>query len=142
MKAEVASLLRHHCYELIRMDKLIPEARVGLGIEYLFEPINYDFVSIRVAKLFVVGKPQIHVIIGPEIDCDQRRAQRNYRRRQKSDPGTALDRVKNRDTGIRRYADDPFQRFQSQNSCVAALVELHAMLFDDPVVAEIREGFW
>ncbi len=30
------------------MDKLIPEARVGLGIEYLFEPIDYDFVSIRV----------------------------------------------------------------------------------------------
>jgi hypothetical protein len=56
-KAEVAFLLRHQGYEIIRMDELIPEARVGLGIEYLLEPINYNFVSIRLAKLFVVGKP-------------------------------------------------------------------------------------
>ena len=95
------------------MDEFIPEARVDFGIEYLFEPINYDFVSIRVAKLLMVGKPQIHVIIDPEINWDERHAESSYRRRQKPDPGASFDSVENRDAGICRYANDPFQLFQS-----------------------------
>src|SRR5665213_3077801 len=139
LKAEIASLLGHQRYQFIRMDKFIPEAGIGLGIEYLFEPIDDDLVPIGVAKFLVVGQPQIHVIIDPEIDRDQRRAERNHRRRQKSDPRTSFDRIENRDTRIRRYADDPFQRFQSQNSRVAGLVELNPVLLDDAMIPEVRE---
>src|SRR6478752_7965809 len=124
------------------MDKLIREARIGLGIEYLLEPVNDDLVPIRVAKLLVVGEPQIHVIIDAEVDGDERRSECAHRRRQKSDPSSPFDRVENCDTGVCRYADDPFQRLQSENSCVAGLVELHAMLLHDPMVWKIGKRFW
>jgi hypothetical protein len=65
-----------------------------------------------------------------------------WRTSAKSHACASLDGVENRDTGIGRYADNPFQRFQAQNPCIAGLVELHAMLLDDPVIPEIRNGFW
>ncbi len=55
------------------MNKLVPEARITLGIEYLFQPIDDDLVPIRVTKLPVIGKPKIGVMTkAVHIDGDQR----------------------------------------------------------------------
>ena len=50
---------------------------MGLGIEDALQPFNDDLVAIGVAKFLVIGKPQIHVVVDPEIDGDERCAERN-----------------------------------------------------------------
>ena len=45
------------------MNKLVPEARIIFGIEYLFQPIDNDLVPVRVSKLLVVGEPKIGMMM-------------------------------------------------------------------------------
>ena len=45
------------------MNKLIPEARVGFGIEDLLDPIDDDLVPMGVTKLLVIGKPKIGMMV-------------------------------------------------------------------------------
>jgi hypothetical protein len=46
LESEICSRSGHEGYEIVWVNKFVPEARVGFGIEYLFEPIDDDLVSI------------------------------------------------------------------------------------------------
>ena len=57
------------------MNELVLETGIGFRIEYLLQPVDDDLVAVGVAKLLVVGEPEIGVVTDAEIDGDEVRTQ-------------------------------------------------------------------
>ena len=121
------------------MNELVLEAGIGFGVEYFLQPVDDDLVAVGVAKLLVVGEPEIGMMMDAEIDGDQVRSQRDRRCRQETHSGAAFHRVENADARIGLDPDNAFQRRQSQHPRICGIVNLRRLLDHQPVVFDFGE---
>ena len=96
-KPETRPRRGHQRNEIVRMNELVPEAGIDLRIENLLQPVDDDLVPVGVAKLLVVGQPEIGVMMDAEIDGDQRHAHRDHDVGRKPIAGGAFHRVQHAD---------------------------------------------
>src|ERR1700687_5751973 len=139
LQPEICSRSGHEGYEIVGMNKFVPEARVGFGIEDLLEPIDDDLVSIRVTKLLVISKPEVSVVVNTQVDGNQVCAHRHRRGRQKAHACASFNGVENSDTGVRFYSNNAFQGLQSQTPGIGGIVYLRRMLYDQSVIPDLRK---
>jgi len=63
VQSEICSRSSHEGHKIVWVNKFIPEARVGFGIEDLFKPIDDDLVPFRATKLLVISKPKVGMVV-------------------------------------------------------------------------------
>src|ERR1700738_4153237 len=139
LQSEICSRSGHEGYQIVWVNKLIPETRVGFRIENLFEPIDDDLVPIRVAKLFVISKPKLGMMTNAHVDGDQWRTQGDRTGWQETHSCSPFHRIQNADAGVCLYSDNAFQRGQPENSSISGIVHLRRVLLDNSVTFELRQ---
>src|ERR1700719_2672459 len=108
------SLGRHFLDKFARVNELVAKPWMNFWIKYLLEPVDGQSTARRLARIGVVGKPNVSMISMADIHRNDRRAERDRKGRQHADSGALLDGIEMSRAGVRADRNNVIDAFDPE----------------------------
>src|ERR1700730_10604094 len=136
--AEVeAGLGGHFLDKFARVNELVAKPRMNFWIEYLSEPIDGQSTARRLARIGVIGKPNVQMVSRPDVHRNDRGAERDRKCGQHTDSGALFDGVEVSRAGVGAYGDNVVDALNPEGSGNRAFIQPRRQLLNDPVILQV-----